>query len=76
MASAREGSSKSTNAGGFIADHTGDGMFAGHDGIVGGAYLDKADRSFRKLMKLMDRSDDVMTVELWSLASRLHPASP
>lgn len=60
---------KSTNAGGFIADHTGDGVFAGFEGIVGGAYLDKADRSFRKLVKLMDRSDDVMTVELWSLAS-------
>lgn len=60
---------RSTDAGGFIADHTGDGMFAGHDGIVGGAYLDKAERSFRKLVKLMDKADDVMTVELWSVAS-------
>ena len=60
---------KSTDAGGFIADHTGDGIFAGYDGIVGGAYLDKAERSFRKLMKLMNQTDDVMTVELWSLAS-------
>ena len=59
---------KSTAAAGFIADHTGDGVFAGYGGIVGGAYLDKSERSLRKLVKLMDRSDDVMTVELWSLA--------
>ena len=59
---------KATGAAGFIADHTGDGVFAGYGGIVGGAYLDKAERSLRKLVKLMDQPDAVMTVELWSLA--------
>ena len=61
--------SKSAGTGGFIADHTGDSLFAGYDGIVGGAHLDKAYRSSRKLIKLMNQADDVMTVELRSLAS-------
>jgi hypothetical protein len=59
---------KATGAAGFIADHTGDGVLAGYDGIVGGPYLDKAERSLRKLVKLMNQTNDVMTVELWSLA--------
>lgn len=60
---------KATAAGGFIADHTGDALFGGYGGIVAGPYLDRADRSLRKLTKLMDQADDVMTGELWSLAS-------
>jgi hypothetical protein len=59
---------KATGAAGFIADHTGDGVLAGYEGIVGGPYLAKAERSLRKLVKLMDQADDVMTVELRSLA--------
>jgi hypothetical protein len=61
--------SKATAAASFVADHTGESLFAGYDGIVGGAHLDKAERSLRKLIKLMNRSDDLLTVELWSLAS-------
>jgi hypothetical protein len=46
--------SKATAEPGYIADHTGDGAFAGYGGIVGGKYLKAADRSMRKLVKLMD----------------------
>ena len=53
----------------FIADHTGNMLFGGHGGIVAGPLLDRADRSLRKLVKLMDQTDEVLTVELWSLAA-------
>jgi hypothetical protein len=36
---------------------------------VGGKYMREADRSLRKLVKLMGPADNLMTVELWSLAS-------
>jgi hypothetical protein len=52
---------------GFVADHTCDAVFAG--GIVGRKYAREADRSLRKLVKLMDGSAGLMTVELRSLAS-------
>jgi hypothetical protein len=60
---------KCTAEPGFIADHTADGVFAGYGGIVGGKYLKGADRSMRKLVKLMDGAAGLMTVEVWSLAS-------
>jgi hypothetical protein len=47
--------SKATAEPGFIADHTCDSAFAGYGGIVGGKYLKAADRSMRKLVKLMGR---------------------
>ncbi len=61
--------SKATVEPGFIADHTCDGIFAGYSGIVGGKYMREAERSLRKLVKLMGAADNLMTVELWSLAS-------
>jgi hypothetical protein len=60
---------KCTAEPGYIADHTGDGVFAGYGGIVGEKYLKAADRSIRKLVKLMDGAAGLMTVEVWSLAS-------
>jgi hypothetical protein len=60
---------KCTSEPGFIADHTADGAFAGYGGIVGEKYLKAADRSMRKLVKLMDGAAGLMTVEVWSLAS-------
>jgi hypothetical protein len=60
---------QSTCAPGFIADHTCDGVFAGYGGIVGDKHMMAADRSMRKLVKLMDKATAVLTVELWSLAS-------
>jgi hypothetical protein len=61
--------SKATAEPGYIADHTCDGVFAGCGGIVGDKYTREADRSMRKLVKLMNRSAGLMTVEVWSLAS-------
>jgi hypothetical protein len=60
---------KATAEPGFIADHTCDGVFAGCAGIVGDRYSRGAARSLRKLVKLMGAADNLMTVELWSLAS-------
>jgi hypothetical protein len=62
---------KSTAGPGYIADHTGDGVFAGHGGIVGEKYLNAADRSLRKLIKLIEKAKNPLTVEFcrW-------PASP
>ena len=53
--------SKATAEPGFIADHTRDCVFAGD--IVGGKYGREATRSMRKLVKLMDASPSLMTVE-------------
>jgi hypothetical protein len=61
--------SKATAEPGYIADHTCDGVFAGYGGIVGAKYMRDADRSMRKLVKLMDGAAGLMTVEVWSLAS-------
>jgi hypothetical protein len=61
--------SKATAEPGYIADHTRNGVFAGCCGIVGDKYTREADRSLRKLVKLMDGATGLMTVELWSLAS-------
>ena len=61
--------SKATGEPGFIADHTADSLFAGSCGIVGGAHWERAERSLRTLVRLMNKADHVMTVELWSLAS-------
>jgi hypothetical protein len=60
---------KSTAEPGYIADHTGDGVFAGYGGIVGEKYLNAADRSLCKLIKLTEKAKNPLTVELWSLAS-------
>jgi hypothetical protein len=60
---------KSTAEAGFISDHTRDGVFAGCVGIVGEKYSRDAERSMRKLVKLMDGASGLMTVELRSLAS-------
>jgi hypothetical protein len=60
---------QSTCAPGFIADHTCDGVFAGYGGIVGDKHMRAAGRSKRMLVKLMDQTTNVLTVELWSLAS-------
>ena len=61
--------SKATAEPGYIADHTRDGVFAGCCGIVGDKHTRTADRSLRKLVKLMDGATGLMTVEVWSLAS-------
>jgi hypothetical protein len=61
--------SKATAEPGFIADHTCDGIFAGYGGIVGDKHMREAARSLRKLVKLMNGATNLMTVELWSLAS-------
>jgi hypothetical protein len=42
---------------------------SGYGGIVGDRYMRGAGRSLRKLVKLMGAADNLMTVELWSLAS-------
>ena len=59
---------QSTIAAGFIADCTCDSVFAGYGGVVGKKHVTAADRSIRKLTKLMDQSTEVLTVELRSLA--------
>jgi hypothetical protein len=61
--------SKSTLAPGFIADHTCDGVFAGFGGIVGERHVRSAERSMKTLVRLMESTACVMTVELRSLAS-------
>jgi hypothetical protein len=61
--------SKATAEPGFIADHTCDSVFAGYGGIVGDKHMREAARSMRKLVKLMNGATNLMTVELWSLAS-------
>jgi hypothetical protein len=43
-------------------------VFAGYGGIVGEKHAKAADRSIRKLAKLMDQSAGVLTVALRSLA--------
>jgi hypothetical protein len=42
----------SANEPGYIADHTGNGVFAGYGGIVGAKNMRAADRSLRKLVKM------------------------
>jgi len=61
--------SMATAEAGYIADHTCNGVFAGYGGIIGDKHMRAADRSLRKLVKLMNGATDLMTVELWSLAS-------
>jgi hypothetical protein len=61
--------SKGTYEFGFIADHTGNCVFASHEGVVGKRHQDAAYRSICKLTKLMDRPRGLMTVEVISLAS-------
>jgi hypothetical protein len=62
--------------GAWVAEHTGDGLFAGCDGIVGEKLWDGAEGALASLTKLLQKSDNttIMTVELWSAARcELHP---
>jgi hypothetical protein len=44
-------------------------VFAGYGGVVGDKHMRAAGRARRKLVKLMDQTTDVLTVERWALAS-------
>jgi hypothetical protein len=57
--------------GAWTAERTGDGIFAGSDGVVGGTFWDRAKNSVARLTKLVRKADEatVMTVELRSLAA-------
>jgi hypothetical protein len=54
---------------GFAADHTGDWVFCGAGDIIGGRYVDSYMRALSKLTKLIQQDGNLLTVELWSVAS-------
>jgi hypothetical protein len=62
-------SSHAAYVAGFEADHTADWVFCGAADIIGGTYVKSYTRAMRELTRLIQQDGNLLTVELWSVAS-------
>jgi hypothetical protein len=56
-------------AAGFAADHTADWVFCGAGDIIGGKHVNSYMGALRRLTRLIQQDGNLLTVELWSVAS-------
>jgi hypothetical protein len=62
-------SSHAAYVAGFEADHTADWVFCGAGDIIGGKHVKSYTRALRELTRLIQQDVNLLTVELWSVAS-------